>query len=69
MVKIENDSTDNQFQLRKDLDIHRRAMRMVPCLQHLLELREGRPVSASKLRAIRDVQNAYGDSRQIFFAD
>ena len=69
MVKIENDSTDNQFQLRKDLDIHRRAMRMVPCLQHLLELREGRPVSASKLRAIRDVQNAYGNSRQIFFAD
>lgn len=69
LQEVGQDSTDHQFQLRRDLDAHRRVMRHLPCLQEVLELREGSPISIAKLRALSDSVKASDTKRQIFFAD
>ena len=69
LQQIEQDSTEHQFQLRKDLDAHRRKMRKVSCLQEVLELREGSPVSIARLRALSNLLNVSNAKRQILFAD
>ena len=66
---VENDWTDHQYFLRKTLDSHRDAMKKNAPLQELLKLREGDPITISRLRALCEILEAQGSKRRIVFAD
>jgi hypothetical protein len=66
---METSSGEDRFQIAKNLEVHRRAMRANGYLRQVLELREGAPVSLSKLKSLSSILNRSGTSRRILFAD
>lgn len=69
LEKIEQDKTDSQFFLRKELEALRKSMHKVKCLDELLNLREGQSVSQARLKELRKVQGVARGDRRTFFAD
>ena len=69
LAKIEQDKTDSQFFLRKELEALRKNMHNVKCLDELLNLREGQSVSQTRLRELHKLQGVTKGDRRTFFAD
>lgn len=69
LQKINQDTSDTQFYLRKELDAHRRAMHGVESLHEILALREGRAVSQARLQSLRRHDMTEEAERRIFYVD
>ena len=65
----QQNETDSQLVLRTKLDAYRDAMRQNPLLRELLELREGVPVTVSRLRTVSENPLGQESKRRILFAD